>query len=143
MTTVERRRVILVTDGDHIAKRALQVAAKRIHARVISRSAGIPTPLSGWPPMRGTSRDRVLPPGLGELRQGDVERAHSGLRLSAYDSTGDMDGGGIVINVLMFLPRLFRYFGMFQSVIGFVRPFWPHIARFWQRGSAPAIRPAQ
>ena len=41
------RRVILVTDGDVLARRALEVAAKRIHARVISRSAGNPTPLSG------------------------------------------------------------------------------------------------
>lgn len=41
------KRVIVVTDGDHIAKRALKIAAKRIHARIISRSAGNPTPLGG------------------------------------------------------------------------------------------------
>lgn len=41
------RRVIIVTDGDHLAKRALQIAARRVHARIISQSAGNPTPLSG------------------------------------------------------------------------------------------------
>lgn len=40
-------RVIVVTDGDQMAKRALKIAAKRTHCRVISRSAGNPTPLSG------------------------------------------------------------------------------------------------
>lgn len=43
-----------------------------------------------------------------------------------------------VINVLMFLPRLFRYFGMFQSFIGVVRPFWPRISRIWKRQPAVA-----
>jgi stage V sporulation protein AE len=39
--------VIVVTDGDSLARRALQMSAKQIHARVISRSAGNPTPLTG------------------------------------------------------------------------------------------------
>ncbi|MDQ0188440.1 hypothetical protein J2S03_000244 [Alicyclobacillus cycloheptanicus] len=43
-----------------------------------------------------------------------------------------------MINILMFLPRLFRYFGMFQTFIGFVRPIWPHLSRFWQRQPAAA-----
>ncbi|WP_169787882.1 hypothetical protein [Alicyclobacillus ferrooxydans] len=38
-----------------------------------------------------------------------------------------------MLSVLLFLPRLFRYFGMFQTFIGFVRPVWPHLARLWQR----------
>ncbi len=38
-----------------------------------------------------------------------------------------------MINMLMFLPRLFRYFGMFQTFIGVVRPMWPNLSRFWQR----------
>jgi len=41
------RRVIVVTDGDSIARRALTIAARRTHCRIISRSAGNPTPLSG------------------------------------------------------------------------------------------------
>lgn len=40
-------RVILVTDGDHVARRALEFAAKRLGLRCISASAGNPTPLSG------------------------------------------------------------------------------------------------
>jgi len=41
------KRVIVVTDGDELAKRALQIATRRIHGRIISKSAGNPTPLSG------------------------------------------------------------------------------------------------
>jgi stage V sporulation protein AE len=41
------RRVILVTDGDRIAKKAVETAAARIGGRCISKSAGNPTPLSG------------------------------------------------------------------------------------------------
>jgi len=42
-----KRRVILVTDGDGIARRAVETAALRIGGRCISRSAGNPTPMSG------------------------------------------------------------------------------------------------
>lgn len=42
-----KRRVILVTDGDGIAKKAVETAALRIGGRCISKSAGNPTPLSG------------------------------------------------------------------------------------------------
>lgn len=43
----DRRRVILVTDGDRMALRALKMACKRTGCWVIARSAGNPTPLSG------------------------------------------------------------------------------------------------
>lgn len=42
-----RRRVILVTDGDEVARRAVEVAAANVGGRTISMSAGNPTPLSG------------------------------------------------------------------------------------------------
>lgn len=42
-----RRKVILVTDGDRIAKSAVEVAARNIGARCISASAGNPTRRSG------------------------------------------------------------------------------------------------
>lgn len=38
-----------------------------------------------------------------------------------------------MMSVLLFLPRLFRYFGMFQTVLGFVRPLWPQLSRIWRR----------
>lgn len=48
MKTIDgRKRVILVTDGDTFARRALEIAAKQLHMRVISRTAGNPTRLSG------------------------------------------------------------------------------------------------
>ncbi|EYE88096.1 stage V sporulation protein AE [Fervidicella metallireducens AeB] len=42
-----KRKVILVTDGDRAAQRAVEIAAKNIGGRCISRSAGNPTPLTG------------------------------------------------------------------------------------------------
>jgi hypothetical protein len=38
-----------------------------------------------------------------------------------------------MLSALLFLPRLFRYFGIFQTFIGVVRPLWPHLTRMWQR----------
>ncbi|HWI61644.1 MAG TPA: stage V sporulation protein AE [Symbiobacteriaceae bacterium] len=40
-------RVILITDGDKVARRAMEYAAGRLGLRCISASAGNPTPLSG------------------------------------------------------------------------------------------------
>lgn len=42
-----KRKVILVTDGDVNAKKAVERAVKNIGGRCISRSAGNPTPISG------------------------------------------------------------------------------------------------
>lgn len=39
--------VIIVTDGDGIAKKSIEIAAKNIGGRSISRSAGNPTPITG------------------------------------------------------------------------------------------------
>ena len=43
----EKRKVILVTDGDRIAKEAVEIAARNIGARCISCSAGNPTTQTG------------------------------------------------------------------------------------------------
>ncbi|KUO74434.1 MAG: stage V sporulation protein AE [Clostridia bacterium BRH_c25] len=43
----DKKRVILVTDGDGIARKAVETAALRIGGRCISKSAGNPTPMSG------------------------------------------------------------------------------------------------
>lgn len=40
-------RVILITDGDKVARRAVELAAARLGMRCISASAGNPTPLTG------------------------------------------------------------------------------------------------
>lgn len=42
-----KRRVILVTDGDDCAQRAVEIAAANVGGRCISASAGNPTKLSG------------------------------------------------------------------------------------------------
>lgn len=44
---MEKRRVILVTDGDTVAQKAVEEAARRIGGRCISKSAGNPTLLTG------------------------------------------------------------------------------------------------
>lgn len=47
MSGVEKRKVILVTDGDDVAKQVIEEVAKKVGGRCISRSGGNPTPLSG------------------------------------------------------------------------------------------------
>lgn len=42
-----KRKIILITDGDIVAKKAVEQAARNIGGRCISRSAGNPTPISG------------------------------------------------------------------------------------------------
>jgi stage V sporulation protein AE len=42
-----KRKVILVTDGDQIARKAVEQVAEDLGCRVISRSSGNPTPLDG------------------------------------------------------------------------------------------------
>lgn len=44
---MEKRKVILVTDGDMVAKRAVEIATGNIGGRCISSSAGNPTVLKG------------------------------------------------------------------------------------------------
>jgi stage V sporulation protein AE len=44
---MEKRKVILVTDGDMVAKRAVEIATGNIGGRCISASAGNPTVLTG------------------------------------------------------------------------------------------------
>src|SRR5690554_6944488 len=43
----KRRKVIIVTDGDRNAQKAVETAAHNIGGRCISKSAGNPTPISG------------------------------------------------------------------------------------------------
>ncbi|MCX7843678.1 MAG: stage V sporulation protein AE [Clostridia bacterium] len=44
---MEKRKVILVTDGDKVARKAVEIAAANIGGRCISASAGNPTRLTG------------------------------------------------------------------------------------------------
>lgn len=41
-----KKRVILVTDGDRCAKKAIETATKNIQGRCISKSSGSPTPIT-------------------------------------------------------------------------------------------------
>lgn len=68
-------------------------------------------------------------PGLGEL---SWHILHHDARALATKSKGYC-GGAIMLNMLLFLPRIFRYFGMFQTAIGVLRPMWPHLSRIWGR----------
>lgn len=47
MTKVEQRRVILITDGDHVACRVIEKLVSQMGGRCISSSSGNPTLLSG------------------------------------------------------------------------------------------------
>ena len=44
---MEKRKVILVTDGDKVARKVVEVAAANVGGRCISASAGNPTPIDG------------------------------------------------------------------------------------------------
>lgn len=44
---MEKRKVIIVTDGDMVAKGAVEIAARNVGGRCISSSAGNPTPITG------------------------------------------------------------------------------------------------
>lgn len=44
---MDKRKVIIVTDGDMVAKGAVEAAARNIGGRCISASAGNPTPIKG------------------------------------------------------------------------------------------------
>jgi stage V sporulation protein AE len=43
----EKRKVIVITDGDEIARKTVEVAARKVGGCCISATAGNPTPLSG------------------------------------------------------------------------------------------------
>lgn len=45
--TNKKRRVILITDGDEIARQTVEIIAQKMGGRCISASAGNPTPLNG------------------------------------------------------------------------------------------------
>ncbi|ABZ82942.1 stage v sporulation protein ae [Heliomicrobium modesticaldum Ice1] len=45
--TARKRRVIVITDGDKVARKAVESATRRIGGRCISLSAGNPTPVTG------------------------------------------------------------------------------------------------
>lgn len=47
MSASTKKKVIFVTDGDHVARRVVEEAAKRVGGRCISASGGNPTELSG------------------------------------------------------------------------------------------------
>ncbi|SCY92157.1 stage V sporulation protein AE [Alkaliphilus peptidifermentans] len=47
MSVNNKRKIIIVTDGDRCAQRAIEIAVERIGGRCISKSGGNPTPLSG------------------------------------------------------------------------------------------------
>jgi stage V sporulation protein AE len=82
-----KRRIIIVTDGDRIARKAVEMAARQVAGRCISCSAGNPTPITGkqainmikqapWDPVVIMVDDRGKP-GVGEGEQIIKELAQS------------------------------------------------------------------
>ena len=77
---MENRKVILVTDGDSVAQKAVETAATNIGGRCISASAGNPTFLSGYEIVdliKTAEHDPVvvMVDDRGEKGAGDGERA--------------------------------------------------------------------
>jgi stage V sporulation protein AE len=76
----QRRKVILVTDGDHVAQKAVETVARQVGGRAISLSAGNPTPLSGEQmveliKMAASDPVLVMFDDNGDFGQGQGERA--------------------------------------------------------------------
>lgn len=75
-----RRKVILITDGDTVAKETIEEVARQIGGRCISRSAGNPTPLSGFQLVE-LIKEALYDPVLvmfddcGAVNEGDGEKA--------------------------------------------------------------------
>lgn len=77
---VGRRRVIVVTDGDRVARGAVEEAARNVGGCTISLSAGSPTPISGEELVRLVQQARrepvlVMVDDRGSRRKGSGEAA--------------------------------------------------------------------
>ncbi len=75
-----KRDIIIITDGDQVAQKAVEVVAQNIGGRCISRSAGNPTPLSGEEIVEQVMRAKYDPVLVmfddnGNGSEGDGERA--------------------------------------------------------------------
>lgn len=91
-----RRRVIVVTDGDSLARRALQMAARRTGCRLISRSAGNPTPLGGVELVELIQSARYDPVIVMFDDNGDASQSHAEQALSVLLTHPQMDVIGVV-----------------------------------------------
>lgn len=47
LSTSEKKKVVLITDGDKVAKKAVEEVARKVGGRCISLSGGNPTPITG------------------------------------------------------------------------------------------------
>jgi len=77
---MEKRKVILVTDGDAVAQKAVEIAASNIGGRCISSSAGNPTVLTGEQIIEQVKKAKhdpvvVMVDDRGEKGEGPGERA--------------------------------------------------------------------
>ncbi len=77
---MDKKRVIFITDGDDVARQVIEEVAKQIHGRCISRSAGNPSPYSGYDlvqMIKATPYDPILImfDDNGKGAKGDGERA--------------------------------------------------------------------
>ncbi|MGD9678065.1 MAG: stage V sporulation protein AE [Vulcanibacillus sp.] len=77
---MEKKKIILITDGDLIAKDVVEEVAKKIGGRCISLSAGNPTRLLGWEIVdliKQTPKDPVLVmlDDNGDTKKGKGEKA--------------------------------------------------------------------
>lgn len=77
---MEKRKVIIITDGDDVAKEVIERVANEIGGRTISSSAGNPTPISGGEIVKMISETPYDPVLVmfddnGRMTKGDGERA--------------------------------------------------------------------
>lgn len=91
-----KKRVIIVTDGDSRAQKAVEVAAQNVGGRCISRSAGNPTPITGSEIVEYVKQAKydpvvVMVDDRGDTHKGDGEQA-----MEYILNSSDVDVLGVV-----------------------------------------------
>lgn len=91
-----KKRVIIVTDGDSCAQKAVEAAAQNIGGRCISRSAGNPTPIKGSEIVEYIKQAKydpvvVMVDDRGDTHKGDGEEA-----MEYILNSNDVDVLGVV-----------------------------------------------
>ncbi|GIW49069.1 MAG: stage V sporulation protein AE [Caloramator sp.] len=91
-----KKKVIIVTDGDLVAQRAVEAAAKNIGGRCISRSAGNPTPISGKEIVEYIKQAKYDPVVVMVDDRGDTHKGEGEEAMEYILNCGEVDVLGVI-----------------------------------------------
>ncbi|RKD25648.1 stage V sporulation protein AE [Ammoniphilus oxalaticus] len=92
----QKRDIVLITDGDDVARKVVEEVAKNVGGRCISRSAGNPTPLSGVQLVQHIKKAKRDPVLVMFDDNGDAERGRGEKALEYVANHPDMNVLGVV-----------------------------------------------